>query len=106
MQQLVGRLIERGLVNVDENSLKSVNIPWLVKDGKLLNVRSSSLVKRSEAVVIFNRLFKRGPLNGYNNQVWSDVLTSHPNFKDIQEASVTHEGELREDGLEYFVRLK
>jgi uncharacterized protein YggU (UPF0235/DUF167 family) len=106
MQQLVGRLIERGLVNGDENSLKSVNIPWLVKDGKLLNVRSSSLVKRSEAVVVFNRLFKRGPLNGYNNQVWSDVLTSHPNFKDIQEASVTHEGELREDGLEYFVRLK
>jgi hypothetical protein len=106
MQQLVSRLIERGLVNVDENSLKSVNIPWLVKDGKLLNVRSNSLVKRSEAVVIFNRLFKRGPLNGYNNQVWSDVLTSHPNFKDIQEASVTHEGELREDGLEYFVRLK
>jgi hypothetical protein len=62
-------------------------------------------VKRVETVVIFNRLFKRGPLNGLNTQFWSDVPTSHPNFKDIQEASVTHEGEIR-DGQEFFVRLK
>jgi hypothetical protein len=45
------------------------------------------------------------PLNGLNKQSWGDVPTNHPNFKDIQEASVTHEGEMR-NGQEFFVRLK
>ena len=106
MQQIVNRLIERGFVSGDSSTLKSMNIDWLVKNGKLLTVKSATAVKREEIVVIFNRLFKRGPLNGLNKQSWGDVPVTHPNFKDIQEASVTHEGEMREDGLEYFVRLK
>ena len=70
-----------------------------------LNVRSQSPVKRSEVIVILNRLFERGPLHGYNKQVWSDIPTTHPNFKDVLEATATHEGELR-NSIEYFVRLK
>jgi hypothetical protein len=105
MSNLVRRLIERGFVSGDDATLKSMNIDWLVKNGKLSTVKSATSVKRVEAVVIFNRLFKRGPLNGLNKQFWGDVPTNHPNFKDIQEASVTHEGEIR-NGQEFFVRLK
>ncbi len=105
MQQLVSRLIATNAVKGSTHSLKSLTIPWLVKDSKLLSNRSTLPVKRSEAVVIFNRLFERGPLYGYNKQVWRDVPVTHPNFRDIQEASVTHEAE-RRNGVEYFVRLK
>ncbi len=105
MQQLVSRLIATNAVKGSTHSLNSLTIPWLVKGSQLLSNRSTLPVKRFEAVIIFNRLFERGPLYGYNKQVWRDVPVTHPNFRDIQEASVTHEAE-RRNGVEYFVRLK
>jgi hypothetical protein len=44
---------------------------------------------RAEAVVILNRILKRGPLHG-DSSIWKDVPVSHWAYKDIAEASTNH----------------
>ncbi len=105
MTQVIGRLAQLGLVKVNASVLNSIGINWLVDNGKLTTVKSNESVERVEAVIILNRLFKRGPVNGFEKQFWSDVKTTHVAFKDIQEASVTHDAENRQ-GKEFYVVKK
>ncbi len=51
-------------------------------------------LKRSEAVVIINRLLRRGPLYKLESPAWSDVSESHWAYHDIAEASLDHHYDL------------
>ncbi|WP_310832088.1 glycosyl hydrolase 53 family protein [Paenibacillus pedocola] len=55
---------------------------------------------RAEAVTIFNRVLKRGPLFGIQTSSWSDVSNSYWAFYDIVEATTNHSYTTREAGGE------
>lgn len=59
---------------------------------------------RAEAVAIFNRVMKRGPLLGVETATWKDVPTTNWAFKDIEEASKTHSFIIVEQGKEQLVK--
>ena len=52
--------------------------------------RPNQPLTRAEAVTIFNRILKRGPLNGVEQPMWTDVPAKHWAFKEIEEASQDH----------------
>lgn len=55
---------------------------------------------RAEAVTVVNRVLGRGPLYGITEAVWKDVPDTHWAAGDINEASVDHSFEIREQGGE------
>lgn len=59
---------------------------------------------RAEAVVIINKLFKRGPLNGVSMPNFPDVPRSHWAFKDIEEAALDHAFLIDENQQEQIVK--
>lgn len=57
-------------------------------------------ITRAQAVVMLNRLFERGPLNGVSKPTFSDVPAGHWAFKEIEEAATTHDYEIDQNGNE------
>ncbi|SIQ30029.1 InlB B-repeat-containing protein [Domibacillus enclensis] len=57
-------------------------------------------ITRAQAVVMLNRLFERGPLNGVSEPTFSDVPAGHWAFKEIEEAATTHDYEIDQNGNE------
>ncbi|MEK5230258.1 S-layer homology domain-containing protein [Lysinibacillus sp. FSL K6-0232] len=55
---------------------------------------------RAQAVVMINRMFERGPLNGVTAPSFPDVKATHWAFKEIEEAATTHSYYIDEDGNE------
>ncbi|GIO86223.1 hypothetical protein J25TS5_31550 [Paenibacillus faecis] len=60
----------------------------------------SKELTRAETVTIVNRLFDRGPLYGVDNRFWSDVDTAHWAYRNIMEASYSHDYDVRAEGGE------
>lgn len=58
---------------------------------------------RAQMVVMLNRLFDRGPLNGVNKQTFKDAGMDHWAFKEIEEAATNHRYKISEDGKEILV---
>nr|WP_245203526.1 S-layer homology domain-containing protein [Ammoniphilus resinae] len=52
--------------------------------------RPNQPLTRAEAVTIYNRILKRGPLSGVEQPTWKDVPATHWAFKEIEEASQDH----------------
>ncbi|WP_285396603.1 S-layer homology domain-containing protein, partial [Lysinibacillus sp. fls2-241-R2A-57] len=52
---------------------------------------------RAQAVVMMNRMFERGPLNGVTTPSFSDVKAKHWAFKEIEEAAKSHSYFIDED---------
>lgn len=52
--------------------------------------RAEQNLKRAESVIIVNRLFDRGPLNGVYSPSWADVPADHWAYSEIEEASQEH----------------
>ncbi|NLD49833.1 MAG: S-layer protein, partial [Clostridiaceae bacterium] len=65
------------------------------------NFMPEAKIKRSESVALINRALLRGPLYDVK-QTFKDVPESHWAFKDIAEASLTHNFTIDSNGLEYF----
>ncbi|OKL35502.1 S-layer homology domain-containing protein, partial [Domibacillus mangrovi] len=61
-------------------------------------------ITRAQAVVMLNRLFERGPLNGVAKSTFRDISADHWAFRDIEEAAVTHVYHLDENKAEQLVR--
>ncbi|WP_172253146.1 S-layer homology domain-containing protein [Saccharibacillus deserti] len=57
-------------------------------------------ITRLEVVRILNRVLERSPWEIKAQQKWSDVPTTHEHYSDIMEASVSHEFEQLETGIE------
>ncbi|MFP4979238.1 S-layer homology domain-containing protein, partial [Paenibacillus sp. CN-4] len=62
--------------------------------------RPNKAVSRAEAVVLLNRVFRRGPLQGMSSSSWKDVPLTHWASADIEEASKTHSFTRSEGGEE------
>jgi len=60
----------------------------------------SKELTRAETVTIVNRLFDRGPLYGVDTRFWSDVDTAHWAYRNIMEASYSHDYDVRAEGGE------
>jgi hypothetical protein len=52
--------------------------------------RPNANLTRAEAVMVINKLLKRGPLNGVNSPSFADVRNDHWAFGHIEEASQNH----------------
>ncbi|MGE6515344.1 S-layer homology domain-containing protein [Lysinibacillus sphaericus] len=55
---------------------------------------------RAQAVVMMNRMFERGPLNGVTTPSFPDVKATHWAFKEIEEAAKNHSYYINEDSAE------
>ncbi len=55
---------------------------------------------RAQAVVMMNRMFERGPLNGVTEPSFPDVKATHWAFKEIEEAAKPHSYVINEDDSE------
>lgn len=55
---------------------------------------------RAQAVVMMNRMFERGPLQGVTTTSFPDVKATHWAFDDIEEAAKSHSYFIDEDGNE------
>jgi hypothetical protein len=98
MRILVGRLIDQSVVRGLPESVAAIRLSWLVQNGELRQVTSKTAVTRREVVVIFNRLFERGPLFGIEETVWQDVPYGDNDFHDVLEATINHTSEQTEEG--------
>ncbi|MFH5777265.1 S-layer homology domain-containing protein [Heyndrickxia oleronia] len=59
---------------------------------------------RAQAVVMMNRMFERGPLNGVTAPSFPDVKATHWAFKDIEEAANSHSYLVDKEGNEQFTK--
>ena len=59
---------------------------------------------RAQAVVMMNRMFERGPLQGVTIPSFADVKTTHWAFKEIEEAAKFHAYLVDEDGNEQLAK--
>lgn len=55
-------------------------------------------ITRAEAVVLLNTVLNRGPLNGVERTMWTDVSEQHWAIGHIHEASIIHRYIVTEDG--------
>jgi len=55
---------------------------------------------RAQAVIMMNRMFERGPLQGVTTPSFPDVKATHWAFKEIEEAAKSHAYFIDEDGNE------
>ncbi|WP_155592051.1 S-layer homology domain-containing protein [Lysinibacillus cavernae] len=60
----------------------------------------NAALTRAQAVVMMNRMFERGPLNGVTKPSFPDVKATHWAFKEIEEAANSHSYINDEDGKE------
>jgi hypothetical protein len=65
--------------------------------------RPNAPVTRAEAVTLFNNLLDRNPEKVSLTPRWSDVPTSYWAYKDVMEASITHEYEQYDNGAEVWI---
>lgn len=63
--------------------------------------RAEQPITRAQAVVMLNRLFERGPLNGVEKPTFTDVPTSHWAFGQVEEGATTHIYTIDEQGNEW-----
>lgn len=63
--------------------------------------RPEQPITRAQAVVMLNRLFERGPLNGVEKPTFTDVPTSHWAFGQVEEGATTHSYTIDEQGNEW-----
>ncbi|WDV06009.1 S-layer homology domain-containing protein [Lysinibacillus irui] len=60
----------------------------------------NAALTRAQAVVMMNRMFERGPLQGVAKPSFPDVKATHWAFKEIEEAANSHKYFIDEDGKE------
>ncbi|MEC1768098.1 DUF4073 domain-containing protein, partial [Schinkia azotoformans] len=96
--------------DVKTSNLSDIKGSWAEKDIKLVEqagimkgmpngqFQPNKALTRAETVVIFNRILKRGPLQGVEVPTWKDVSSKHWAFSDIEEASKDHRFIVTETG--------
>jgi S-layer homology domain. len=66
--------------------------------------RPNAELTRAEAVAMIDRLLGRGPLGGAS-QIWRDVPPAHWAYGYIQEASIDHFYETKDNGEESYISM-
>ncbi|MBO9604511.1 MAG: S-layer homology domain-containing protein [Paenibacillaceae bacterium] len=85
------------------NALKNANMISGYPDGTF---RPDQPIVRKEFVVMVNRMLQRGPIQNASVSTWSDVPVTNAYFKDIEEASTTHDYAVYSNGAELVKRGK
>ncbi|MGE7910627.1 S-layer homology domain-containing protein, partial [Lysinibacillus xylanilyticus] len=100
--------IEEG-VEITFNDTKGHWAQWIIEANRtagIINGRQGGSfapnehLTRAQAVVMMNRMFERGPLNGVTTPSFPDVKATHWAFKEIEEAANSHSYIINEDGKE------
>mgnify|MGYP002409116259 CR=1 FL=1 len=100
--------IEEG-VEITFNDIKGHWAQWIIEANRtagIINGRQDGSfapnehLTRAQAVVMMNRMFERGPLNGVTTPSFQDVKATHWAFKEIEEAAKSHSYVIDEDDKE------
>ncbi|POZ54675.1 Cellulosome-anchoring protein [Lysinibacillus sphaericus] len=100
--------IEEG-VEITFNDTKGHWAQWIIEANRtagIINGRQDGSfapnehLTRAQAVVMMNRMFERGPLNGVTTPSFQDVKATHWAFKEIEEAAKSHSYVIDEDDKE------
>ncbi|MFJ8520684.1 S-layer homology domain-containing protein, partial [Lysinibacillus xylanilyticus] len=100
--------IEEG-VEITFNDTKGHWAQWIIEANRtagIINGRQDGSfapnehLTRAQAVVMMNRMFERGPLNGVTTPSFPDVKATHWAFKEIEEAANSHSYIINEDEKE------
>lgn len=83
------------------NFIEEINRHNIIKGYKDGTFRPDAKIKRSETVTLMNNMLYRGPLK-VEDSSFTDVLTSHWAFGQIEEAAREHELKLDESGNEIY----
>lgn len=95
LSDIVGSWAERDIKLVEQAGIMKG-----MSNGTFLPNKS---LTRAEAVTIFNRILKRGPLHSVDITTWKDVPKGYWAFKDIEEASKDHSFVKDSEGIENLV---